>query len=89
MKKTLFGKNKIGSNHYKFPTTVLHSTVTTVNSPPLIPHCTFTQNHNFGWICHTEDIIAEIIKVDQTTIHKWISTIKQDIGKSLIFPDSL
>lgn len=42
------------------------------------------------WLsCHTEDEIAESLKVSQDTINKWIKQKKQEIGKSVIFPESL
>ena len=42
------------------------------------------------WLaCYTEDEIAESVKVEQQTINRWILQKKQDIVKSVIFPESL
>lgn len=39
--------------------------------------------------CHTEDEIAESIKVPRKTINDWVLAKKQELGKSPIFPESL
>lgn len=42
------------------------------------------------WLaCYTEDEIAESIKVAQKTVNQWILAKKQELGKSIIFPESL
>ncbi len=42
------------------------------------------------WLaCCTEDEIAEMLKVAQKSINQWISVKKQELGKSIIFPEML
>jgi len=40
-------------------------------------------------LCNIEDEITELVNVNQQTVTNWILQKKQDIGKLVIFPDSL